>query len=108
MKRIAGITLTAAMLLSAVTGCTALTDQAATDPSESEVTDLGPARPQDDFYRYVNQETLDNAEFEYGSVVAGQAFRSEMINDQLEGIVGDVIAGSGYEAGSEEDIIKTA
>ena len=108
MKRIAGITLTAAMLLSAVTGCTALTDQAATDPSESEVTDLGPARPQDDFYRYVNQETLDNAEFEYGSVVAGQAFRPEMINDQLEGIVGDVIAGSGYEAGSEEDIIKTA
>lgn len=108
MKRIAGLTLTAAMLLSAVAGCTALTDQAATDPTESEVTDLGPARPQDDYYRYVNQETLDNAEFEYGNTVAGQAFRPQLINDELEGIVTDVIAGSGYEAGSEEDIIKTA
>lgn len=108
MKRIAGLTLTAAMLLSSVAGCTALTDTTATDPTESEVTDLGPARPQDDYYRYVNQETLDNAEFEYGYTVAGQAFRPQLIDDQLKGIVTDVIAGSGYEAGSEEDIIKTA
>lgn len=107
MKRIAGLTLTAAVLLTALTGCSA-PDTQATETSETSVTDLGPARPQDDFYRYVNQETLENAEFEYGSSSAGQAFRTDLVEDQLEGIVTDVIAGSGYESGSEEDVIKTA
>ena len=107
MKRIAGLTLTAAVLFTALTGCSA-PDAQATETSKTSVADLGPARPQDDFYRYVNQETIENAEFEYGSSSAGQAFRTDLVEDQLEGIVTDVIAGSGYESGSEEDVIKTA
>ncbi|MCR5528338.1 MAG: M13 family metallopeptidase [Saccharofermentans sp.] len=107
MKRFAGLTLTAAMLLSAVAGCTMPTDEAA-ETSETEVAELGEARPQDDYYRYINEQTLQDAEFEYGSVSAGEAFDADLINDQLESIVTDIASGSDYEIGSEEYIIKNA
>lgn len=107
MKRLAGLTLTAAVMLSSVAGCTAMAGLP-TEVTESSVTELGEARPQDDFYRYVNQEALANAEFEYGDTSAGSSFDPAIITEELEGIVQDVVAGSGYEEGSEEYIIKSA
>ena len=106
MKKVAVITVTAAMLAGIVTGCT----PAEIEPSESEtsVVELGPARAQDDYYRFINQERFDTAEFEYGSDSVEMAFDSELIEDQINGIIEDVIAGDGYAKGSEEDIIKYA
>ena len=106
MKKVAVITVTAAMLAGIVTGCTPME----IEPSESEtsVVELGPARAQDDYFRYVNQERFDTAEFEYGSQAVEMAFDSKLIEDELNGIIEDVIAGSGYAKGSEEDLIKYA
>ena len=74
MKKVAVITVTAAMLAGIVTGCTPME----IEPSESEtsVVELGPARAQDDYFRYVNQERFDTAEFEYGSQAVEMAFDS--------------------------------
>ena len=106
MKKVAVITVTAAMLAGIVTGCT----PADIEPSESEtsVVELGPARAQDDYYRFINQERFDTAEFEYGANSVEMAFDSELIEDQINGIIEDVIAGDGYAKGSEEEIIKYA
>ena len=106
MKKVAVITVTAAMLAGIVTGCT----PTVIEPSESEtsVVELGPARAQDDYYRFVNQDRFDTAEFEYGSQSVEMAFDMDLIEDELNGIIEDVIAGDGYAKGSEEDLIKYA
>ena len=106
MKRIIGTVLIPAVLLSALTGCSPAGQE--TEPSEEEVTELGPARAQDDFFRYINQERIENAEFEYGYSTAAKAFDPELVNDRLDEIIRDVASGSGYAPGSEEDIIKRA
>ena len=106
MKKVAVITVTAAMLAGIVTGCT----PTVIEPSESEtsVVELGPARAQDDYYRFVNQDRFDTAEFEYGAQSVEMAFDNELIEEELNGIIEEVIAGSGYAKGSEEDLIKYA
>ena len=107
MKRIA-ITLIASVLAAAtLTGC-----GAAVMPTESsdetEVKELPPARAQDDYYRFINQDRFDVAEFEYGDNSVELAFNDKPIEDQIEKIIDEVAAGSGYAKGSEEDIIKHA
>ena len=107
MKKLAVIIVAAAMTLPVMTGCGAVTLPDTTE-SEETVAELGPASPRDDFYRYINEDKLKNAEFEYGSQTVEMAFDQELIDDQIESIIDDVVAGSGYAAGSEEDIIKRA
>ena len=105
MKRIAVVIVAAAMTLPVMTGCGAVTLPDTTE-SEETVAELGPASPKDDYFRYINEDRLKNAEFEYGAQTVEMAFDQEMIDDQIETIIDDVVAGSGYAAGSEEDIIK--
>ena len=105
MKRLIGIVLTGAMAVSMLSGCTQVVIES---KETSETTEEAPVRPQDDYYRYINGDKLKNAEFEYGDTSAGSAFEMEQIDDQIEGIIKDTVAGSGYAKGSEEDIIKTA
>ncbi len=107
MKKFAVTSLAAAMVLSiVVTGCGAPLPEV-TESTET-VPELGPASPKDDFYRYVNEERFEDVEFEYGTSTARAAFDQKMIDDQIEEIIDDVVAGSGYEKGSEEYIIKNA
>ena len=108
MKKIAVTTLAAAIVLSlSATGCGVTTLPSVTE-SEETAAELGPASPKDDFYRYVNQERFETAEFEYGTSAVMTAFNQKMINDEIEEIIDDVVAGNGYAKGSEEDIIKRA
>ena len=106
MKKIAVTIVAAAMVLPVMTGCAVTMPDAS--ESEETVAELGPASPNEDYFRFVNEDALKNAEFEYGSSVAGSAFNQKMINDQIEGIIDDVVAGSGYAEGTEEYIIKRA
>ena len=107
MKKIAVVIVAATMVLPVMTGCGAVTVPE-TSETEETVAELGPASPKDDFYRYVNEDRLKNAEFEYGMTTVEMAFDQKMIDDQIETIIDDVVAGNGYAAGSEEDIIKRA
>ncbi|MCR4792255.1 MAG: M13 family metallopeptidase [Lachnospiraceae bacterium] len=110
MKRFRRLTafLCAASLL-VFSGCSVEMPEV-TDAEENAETENAPMhiRAQDDFYGYVNYETLRNAEFEYGESDAASAFNSRMINEQVKEIIRDVAAGNGYAAGTEEYIIKTA
>ncbi|MBQ4270826.1 MAG: M13 family metallopeptidase [Clostridiales bacterium] len=106
MKKFIGTILIFSMGLPVVlSGCAAVIEPAET--TEAAPVSLS-ARPQDDFYYYVNKDTLENAEFEYGESVAGTAFDDELVENQVKGIISDVAAGSGYAVGSEEYIIATA
>ena len=108
MKKFAAVPLAATIVLSVVvTGCGATALPAVTE-STAETEELGPASPKDDFYRYINGERLNGAAFEYGSSTAQTAFDQQMIDDQIEEIIDDVVAGSGYAKGSEEYLIKSA
>lgn len=104
MKRLVGIALVLAMSVSLMTGCSP--EQVETiEPSEVK-TGLS-SRPQDDYYYYVNKDRLDNAVFEYGASSAANALDSSLVDDQIKGIIKEVVAGSGYEKGSEEYIIQS-
>lgn len=105
MKKLIGAALICAMTASLISGCTP-SEAVTAEPSETAKWMSG--RPQDDFYYYANKETLDNAEFEYGAGYAANAFDTTLINERLENIIKDVVAGSGYEKGSEEYLIQTA
>jgi len=110
MRKITGTflicTMTAASL-SLSAGCgtvTVMTPETTVESRQEQI----PARPQDDFYRYVNEEYLKNVEFKYGESSAGVAFDQDMVTERIRGIIKNVAAGSGYEPGSEEYIIKQA
>ena len=105
MKKLIGAALICAMTASLISGCTP--SEAGTVES-SETAKWMSGRPQDDFYYYANKDKLDNAEFEYGSAYAVDAFDNSLIIERLENIVKDIAAGSGYEKGSEEYIIQSA
>ena len=108
MKKIVGTILIVSMVMPVtLSGCAAVIEEPEASSPAEEVTVLSD-RPQDDFYYYVNKDTLESAEFEYGESVAGTAFDSKLVEDQVKGIISDVAAGSGYTAGSEEYIIDTA
>ena len=105
MKKLIGAALICAMTASLISGCT----PTAAGPDETlEAPKWTSGRPQDDFYYYANKDKLDNAEFEYGAAYAVDAFDNSLITDRIENIIKDVVAGSGYEKGSEEYIIQTA
>lgn len=99
-----------AMAVGSISGCTVTVN----DPNETEesaapeVVEPESYRAQDNFYMYVNADAIENAVFSYGASSAGMPLEEQMIVDQVEGIVNDVVAGSGYEVGSEEYIIQQA
>ena len=71
-------------------------------------TELPPADPKEDFFRYVNGDKLADAEFEYGAVTYEGTVEPDLVENQVKDVIRSVVAGSGYEKGTEEDIIKTA
>ncbi len=99
--------------LFALTGCgVAVEDTPEIPDAVAEVTEepentISPAGPTEDFYRYINEETLRNMEFGYGDMSVG-SFNEDLAGDQVKDIIRTVAAGSGYAPGSEEAIIKTA
>lgn len=106
MRKKIGIMLCISMAIGMLSGCGITMD--IPEEQESEVIELPPARAQDDYYRFINEERLANAEFEYGAMAAGSGFDTKLVENQVKDIIREVAAGSGYEAGSEEYIIKNA
>ena len=105
MKRLIGVALICSMSVSLVTGCSPVI--AVSGVPEETVKSFSD-RPQDDYYYYVNKDSLENAVFENGATRAGEAFDDSNTNEQLDLIIKEVVAGSGYEKGSEEYIIQAA
>lgn len=105
MKRLIGVILTGTMVMSILTGCSPAANKTVDTSAETQKAEN---RPQDNYYKYINEPRLKDAKFDYGTGVAGSAFDSEKIDKQLDEVVKTVVAGTGYEAGSEEDIIKKA
>lgn len=105
MKRLIGIVLLGAITMGVVTACAPVVEVLETQPTET--TEEKPVRPQDDYYRYINGEALKNAVFEKGKSSAADSFDIEIVEDQVKSVINDSIAGSGYEKGSEEYVIKT-
>ena len=106
MKRLIGIVLICAMTMGIVTACAPVIEVPETETAKT--TAEGPVRPQDDYYRYINGERLANAEFEYGAETAESSFDISIVDDQVESVIKDTVAGTGYEIGSEEYVIQTA
>ena len=106
MKRLIGIVLICAMTTGVVTACAPAIE--IPESETSETTEEGPVRPQDDYYKYINGDTLANAEFEYGENSAASSFDISVVDDQIESIIQDTVSGTGYEKGSEEFVIQTA
>lgn len=76
--------------------------------AETTVTAPSEVRPQDDYYYYINQDSVEGATFQYGTSTAANAFDELIIQNQVKDIIREVVRGSDYEEGSEEDIIKKA
>ena len=112
MKRIIAAVLLCSVIAGAtagaLTGCTTDIPELPEESTTPTETEQEPVRPQDDYYRYINGEKLANATFEYGENTAAAAFDNKIIDEEVEGIIKDVLTGSGYSKGSEEDVIKTA
>ena len=107
MKKVAAVVLATAMTVPLITGCGAVT--LPTDSTtETTVKELGPARAQDDFFRFVNQDRFNTSEFKYGDTTVEVAFKTDLIDEQIEKIIDDCAAGKGFAKGSEEDLIKYA
>ena len=66
MRKKIGIMLCISMAVTMLSGCGI--NMEVPEEQESEVTELPPARAQDDFYRFINEETLADAEFKYGAM----------------------------------------
>lgn len=110
MRRFKGLAalLAVSVLLGAEAGCSKPSSDPGLviDTEETEAVSEEPVRPQDDFYRYVNGDTLEDAEFAYGHTVAADANDDSAVREDLAGIINDVVAGSGYAEGTEEYIIQ--
>ena len=102
MKRFIGVALLCAMIVSLISGCSPATVETT---ESTEVSESAPVRPQDDYYWYVNETSLSNAVFEYGEHYVGDAADTSLVDSQLDTVIDEVIAGSGYETGSEEVVI---
>lgn len=88
-------------------GCSGTVDPVEYVQEETEETQAeGPVRPQDDFYRYVNGETLADAEFMYGRSLAANSLDDTVVREQLGDIIRDIASGSGYTTGTEEYVIQ--
>ena len=111
MNRLKRLTaLLCAASITVFSGCGAAITEMPEGTGDEEQTAVIPdhIRAQDDFFGYVNLETLRNAEFKYGESVAGSAFDQNLIEDQVKSVINDVISGNGYPVGTEEYVIKTA
>lgn len=111
MNRLKRLTaLLCATSITVFSGCGAAITEMPEGTGDEEQTAVIPdhIRAQDDFFGYVNLETLRNAEFKYGESVAGSAFDQNLIEDQVKSVINDVISGNGYPVGTEEYVIKTA
>lgn len=106
LKKLAA--LCTAVSLIAGCGVTVSVPEEKNDETENEVVQETPARAQDDFYRYINESKLKELSFRPGEEALSGAFDQQIIDDQVKGVISEVASGSGYEKGSEEDIIKTA
>ena len=105
MKKVAAAILASATFISVLTGCSAGVNN---EPEETTAAELPPAKLEDDYYRFINEDLINSLEFEYGTNSVDAAFDQEMISDQIESVIEGVVAGDGYAKGSEEDIIKHA
>ena len=107
IKRAAAISMAAVMSLGTLSGCAAQIVEPAeqTEPTQAV---LEPARPQDDYYRYINEEAILNAEFDYGENSAGEAFDDDQVQERIDAIINDCVSGSGYQTGTEEYVIQNA
>jgi len=105
MKRVRGLAsfLAVAFILS---GCSGSADVVMTDPVETEPSQPEQVRPQDDFYRYVNGDTLADAEFVYGETTAADALDDTEVLEAVDDMITEVAEGSGYAVGTEEYIIQ--
>ena len=108
MKKVVAIVITAAMTVPLLNGCTAVVDEPVASTTETTVKELGPARAEDDYFRFVNQERFNTTEIKYGDVSYDYAFNTELIDDQIEAVIDDVAAGSGYVKGSAGGVIRQA
>lgn len=108
MKKVAAIVIATAMTVPLLNGCTAVVEEPEASTGETTVKESGPVRAEDDYFRFVNQERFETEEIKYGELSFDYAFNTELIEDQIEAIIDDIAAGSGYVKGSEEDIIKHA
>ena len=82
MKKVAAIVLATAMTVPLITGCgTAFVPEEST--TETTVKELGPARAQDDYFRFINQERFDTSEFKYGENSVEVAFKTDLIDEQI-------------------------
>ena len=107
MKKIAAIVVATAMAVPLITGCGQVVVPDATT-SETTVKELAPARAQDDYYRFINQDNFDKSRIKYGESGYELAFDDELMKEQVETVIKDCISGSGYAKGSEEEVIKKA
>ncbi len=91
----------------AASGCAKVVEpkRVPTAATEAEAKEI---RPQDDYYYYINKERVDNATFEYGETTAASSFEQASTQEKVEKIIRNVADGSGYENGSEEDVIQKA
>ena len=105
MKYVKGLTVLCASAL-LLSGCSGTAEIPHTEPVETSAVEEGPVRPQDDFYRYVNGDTLADAEFAYGHVTAADALSDDEVVEAVEQMITEVAEGSGYSAGTEEYIIQ--
>ena len=106
-RKLISVLLISSMACGILSGCGAVViEPNMTKPTDTANEDT--ARPQDDFYKYINQEALSKAVFKYQQNTAGSSFDQDMVNDQVKSVIKEVVKGSGYEKGSEEDIIKSA
>ena len=75
MKKVVAIVITAAMTVPLLNGCTAVVDEPVASTTETTVKELGPARAEDDYFRFVNQERFNTTEIKYGDVSAAVMLR---------------------------------
>jgi len=91
-----------------MTSCAIVEGNDLPDNSKTGQSEEAPARPQDDYYRFVNEDFLKTVKFKYKAKTAGGSFDQDMITDEVRQILDEVVKGSGYEEGSEEDILQRA
>ncbi len=110
MSRFIGLAvlLTVSAFLGSASGCSGSSagTESVNVPDETEQTSEDAVRPQDDFYRYVNGETLANAVYDYGHSLAEDASDDSLVREQLREIITGVAEGSGYSPNTEEYAIQ--
>lgn len=80
------------------------------DSKDSEEKASEEIRPQDDFYGYVNKDTLINLDLHYGEAYGGPA--ADIMNDvdaEIISLISDIAASNkSYEPGTNEQLVKDA